>query len=155
MRIVAADPGGTTGVAVYDSAVGQESFQSFELPTWEAVHALDRMLDRLHTPLAEWVDLLVCESFIISEGTLKKTRAGSYAALESIGALRYLAQKHIIPFELQEPVAKGIATTERLKILGWHRPSKGGHQNDAARHLLVAAIRYKVIDPKMFLEADR
>ena len=146
MKIIAVDPGGTTGVAAWNSDTG--AFDSLELPTLDAVREVEW---RMTWP--QPIDLVVVEAFVISQSTVKKTRAGSHAAIESIGALRYIAWKHQIEFDdTQKAEQKKFATAARLKKLGWYRPSPGGHQNDAARHLLVAAVRRGLIDPAQFLE---
>jgi hypothetical protein len=77
------------------------------------------------------------------------------AAIESIGALRYLCLYYGVEFDaLQKPSEKGFASAAKLKKMGWYRPSKGGHQNDAARHLLIACVRRQLIDASIFLEEE-
>lgn len=140
MRIVAVDPGLTSGVAVYGTE--SRSFLSMELPTHAAISEVERFL-YLGT------GLVVCESWTPRPGV----RTFQPEALESIGALRYLCRKLRTEFQLQSPAeAKSFATNKKLKTLGWRRPSEGGHADDAARHLLVAAVRVDAIDPAIFLE---
>lgn len=150
MRIIAVDPGGTTGIARYDmdEELGVPVFTSFELPTMAALDAVRQTLETVK------VDLLVCELFIIGTGTTRKTRAGSYAAIHSVGALMYLAHWYGVPFDGQAPTEKEFADNAKLAKLGWRRPSKGGHADDAARHLLVAAVKNRVIPASLFLEEE-
>lgn len=144
MRIIALDPGKVSGVAEY----GLRHFWSDELPTWEAVEYVDHHLSSGATPP---VDLIVCEAFVISARTLRGTR--QYDALESIGALRYLAGRAGTAFRLITAAAsKNFATDAKLKKLGWYDPSPGGHKNDAARVLLTAAVDVGVIDAARLLE---
>ena len=143
MKLVAVDPGKMTGIAELDQ---EGHFWSEEEPTWLAVEYLHDQLRRFG---GSSVALLVCEAYVISARTLKATR--QYEALESIGALRYLAGRADVPFKLVTPAAsKRLATDDKLRHLGWYDPSRGGHKNDAARVLLVAALEHGWIDPKEF-----
>ena len=153
MRLLAIDPGGTTGMARYDSDGKQDPpFASFELSAMEAIETVNTIVsspDRATVP-----DLVICEAFIISGQTLKKTRKGPNETIETIGAVRYLCFRWDVPFKLQAPFQRDWATNARLAKMGWRNPTPGGHCDDAARHLLVAAVTYGLIDPAIFLEED-
>ena len=146
MRIVAVDPGGMCGLAEYVS--GANAFASWELPYLQAVQAVEATAH-------DWlgIDLLVVERFDISPSTLKKNMEGPMMTLDVIGGLRYVAYKERIKFEPQPQSARDVATPARLKKLGWYKPSKGGHRNSAASHLLAAALRHGVLDPKELVNA--
>lgn len=141
-QILAVDPGKMTGLAwaTFDPALGVTSFKSWERETWPAV-------DYAAYLIAEGnLDLVVCEAYTITPATLKKTR--QYEPLETIGALRYLCRLHRVDFMLQFASAvKPMATNARLASMGWRSPSIGGHADDAARHLLVAAVQLRLVDP--------
>lgn len=141
MLIVAVDPGGTTGVARIDTE-RPDSFASFEQPPLEAIQTVELLLPGM--------SLLVIEDFRISGQTVKKTR--QYDALWSIGALRYLAWRQGVDVDMRLPSEREFATNARLKEVGWRNPSKGGHRDDAARHLFVTLIRRGDIDAARFLE---
>jgi len=127
-------------------------FVSWEQPTWDAVADVHGMLTAPHGAV---IDLIVVENFIISASTLRKTRAGTHATIESIGALRYLARTYGVEFDdSQTAVEKKFSTAAKLKALGWYKASPGGHQNDAARHLLIATVRRGLIDPATFLTEE-
>jgi hypothetical protein len=84
----------------------------------------------------QMVDVVVCEDYIITQRTIKLSRQNM--SLESIGVLRWLCSAWMIRFVLQTPSeGKGFGTDEKLKRLGWYRPTPGGHANDATRHLLT------------------
>jgi len=147
MRLLTFDPGGTTGIARYDSAENQRYFVSFELPTFAALDAIYELLSSESPP-----DLVVGERFIIGQGTVKKTRAGSYAALHSFGAVEYLCHRFNVDFDSQTPSERKFADNAKLKLLGWRNPTPGGHCDDAARHMLVACVKRGLVDPAIFLE---
>lgn len=132
MRIIAVDPGGTAGVAfgAFHEGVPPD-VTLFEMTPHEALFYVGDSLP---------VDLVVCESFIPRPGV----RTWQPDALEMIGALRYLCRVAGVRFELQSPAsAKRLATNARLDALGWRHRTPGGHADDAARHLLVAAMRHR------------
>jgi hypothetical protein len=146
-RIIAVDPGGTTGIAttVFDGDGGWSGFSSRE-----EIHLSGAL---------NWVDLLlthkvanhelVVERFTITPATARMS--AQYDALYIIGALMYLAHETQVKMTLQPPAgAKRVATNARLEQLGWRNPTKGGHADDAARHLLVRALKLNLIDLKEF-----
>ena len=129
MRILAIDPGGTTGWALADEdhldLVTSGQAAQFEFCQMAEEHAAGSF----RAP----VDVIVCESYTVTPATIKLTR--EYAALEIIGTLRYLAQRDKRKFKLQTPAAaKRFMTDARLRNLGWWQPGKD-HARDALRHL--------------------
>jgi hypothetical protein len=124
---LAVDPGGTTGLAwivegIFDSGQltgGRKAFvQYFE---W-AMHM---------NPT-----LVICEDFIISNQTAKKTPQPDPWRI--LGFLELWCELMHVDFRSYTPSeAKGFSTDAKLKHLGWYKPGKG-HANDAARHLLLA-----------------
>ena len=126
MRILAVDPGGTTGWVTYDTDT--EEFQSGQ----EA----DRLV--FCSMVKEWVDrgvgLIVVEDFRITIQTAKKSQQPD--ALKIIGAIDYIAAGSA-QVVLQTPGdAKRFATDDRLKKAGMWTPGRK-HANDAARHLFL------------------
>lgn len=126
MRILAVDPGGTTGWVYYDTYT--EEFQSGQ----EA----DRLV--FCFMVKEWVDrdvvLIVVEDFRITIQTAKKSQQPD--ALKIIGAIDYIAAGSA-QVVLQTPGdAKRFATDDRLKKAGMWTPGRR-HANDAARHLFL------------------
>jgi len=147
VRVLALDPGGTTGLAQgWWHADGALDFTSWELETLEALAAVEQFASAPRgSPRA-----VVCESWTPRPGI----RTFQPEALESIGAARYLCWQYHVPFTLQSPAdAKRFATNAKLKILGWRNPSPGGHADDAARHLMVYAVQHGLVDPAVFLPA--
>ena len=109
-----------------------DSVRFGELPHME-------MIDWTHSVLADNqpINRLIVESYTITARTLKLTRQPW--SLEQIGALRWLAHQYRVPFILQSPAgAKGFATDEKLKAVGWWPSSD--HARDAARHLMLNLV---------------
>lgn len=137
-RIIAVDPGGTTGLATalfHDGRGEVSGFKSFEeTDPMDAVHWVHQTM--IHGPLK--VEL-VAERYTITPRTTRLSR--QYDALYVIGGLMYVAHILHVPFTLQTPAdAKNFASNAKLEAIGWRRPTKGGHADDAARHLLKRAV---------------
>lgn len=128
VKFLAVDPGKVSGWAAWDH-------QGFVSGEFECQELLDFAWSMISGPFPP--DLVVCESFIITAQTLKKTRGENWS-LESVGALRWMCRQHQVSFKLQSPAdAKSFVNNDRLKAVGWYKPGLG-HDNDAARHLLKA-----------------
>ena len=142
--LVAIDPGGTYGVAIARIDVTLVDVEATEMPPYEALSFVDEALS-LRT------ERVFCESFIPRPGI----RTNQPEALEGIGALRYICAGHDIPFELQSPAdAKRFSTNDKLKRLGWYKPTRGGHANDALRHLLLGAVRHGMIGAEEYTKPE-
>jgi hypothetical protein len=136
---IALDPGGTTGVAsCWYNGVDVANRYVAELPPHDACTFVWESL-RLHGNGVHEVSV-VAERFTIGPQTMKMSR--QHDALEVIGAVRWMTQRHHAPFELQDPAtAKRMVSNVSLKEAGfWSRGSKG-HGHDAARHLLVLLVK--------------
>ena len=129
---IAVDPGGTTGVAMTGNG---QTVATWELSPMEAVELVEDFIDEN--------SVVVCESFTPRPGV----RTWQPDAVEVIGALRYLCFKRGLELVLQSPAAaKRFGTDDKLKRIGWYKPTRGGHSNDAVRHLLIAMVRNGDID---------
>lgn len=133
------DPGKTTGYAILNikhgefETTGQKEQQEF-------CTLAESWLERFASST-----LVVCESFIITMATAKNSQAPW--SLEIIGAVRYLCGKYDADFELQSPAdAKRFSTNDKLKAIGWYTPAMR-HQNDAVRHILLAAAKKGIVSP--------
>ena len=124
MNIIAVDPGKTCGMFELTDA----TFAHSELEPYDLV----RMLDLSETP---WITLVV-ERY--TQQSLKLTP--QYDALETIGALRYVARRNNWMFTLQSRSQKSRVRDDALRELGWHKPGMS-HANDAARHALIFLAR--------------
>lgn len=136
--ILAVDPGKTTGWALSDTGYfesGQDDFDTFVARTLEWF-------------VTETVKDVVVERYTVTAETLRKSRQTD--ALEVIGWLRGHASLRDVSFTLQAPGdAKRFSTDARLEELGWlRRPlAAWDHANDGARHLLLYAVKNRLMEP--------
>lgn len=146
MKILAIDPGHTTGIAYKDFSEDADFFTppftmmpvGFDTCAYEIACLFENV--------SAWPDLVICEKFQITGLTARKTTGGSNEAIELIGVARYLTKKWNIPFEEQRPAdAMSFVTDDKLKRIGWYKPGLD-HARDAMRHLLLAACRYDKVD---------
>lgn len=132
-RVVAIDPGKTTGFAVWPDIKADQDPDTLNFGR------------RLEAWLSAWngPTVVVVERFIINVNTVGHSQAPW--SLELIGVARYLAFKHHCEFVLQSPSdAKKFMSNERLKKLGWYFPGKV-HANDALRHLGLYVFTHKLM----------
>lgn len=149
--ILAVDPGKATGWAMWmTSPETGETYASGEEPL---PVVLNWAHDILATPgSAPYVEI-VCEAYIVTRETIKKSR--QYEPLEGIGALRHLADRYSVPFTLQTPAAgKKFGTNSKLKAMEFWHVGGAGHANDAGRHMLLYLTSKGYIDPAVFVEGD-
>ena len=130
MRLLALDPGLTTGVAEWHGGI----FTSWEEPDpMDCLMKLDTLVHRM--------DEVVCENFVPRPGV----RSWQPDALHIIGTVRYFCHRERVPLSLPMPSGKTFATDSRLKLAGMYVPGKG-HANDAARHLLKRLVRLREVN---------
>jgi hypothetical protein len=141
LKLIAVDPGNVCGMASAEFEDGAaEDFQSWESEPYDAVRAIEiASIDPI---------TVVYETFT--------PRPGVYTwqpdALYTIGAILYLSRKYGFGTGGQSPGdAKKFATNDKLAKLGWRSPSTGGHRDDAARHLLLGAVKMNVINLEVLL----
>jgi hypothetical protein len=124
------------------STLNGDTPETFELSPFDAV---DLVQSRI---AAGTVDLVVCENFTPRVGI----RTWEPDALKTIGALEFVCHAANRPFELQMPAdAKRFVTNEKLAKLGWRAPSKGGHADDALRHLVLALVKHDYLNTEVLL----
>lgn len=128
--VVAVDPGGDTGYAIYMDG----NFSSGET---SEPYGILRLIDSI---VAEGRPVqLVVENYTITSRTARLSPQPE--ALKLIGALEAAAERLGLAFQGSQLGTKTFATDEKLRVLGWFRPTDGGHANDAARHLLTWMVK--------------
>ncbi len=143
--ILAIDPGLITGWATWNS-VAKDGFDSgmvegrFKFYQWfyglmSAAYGNSTSFQNRYYPSA-----IVMEKFTITLATAKKSP--QLDPLYIIGHIEAIAERDGITFATQTPAqAMSFATNEKLKAVGWYKPG-AGHDNDAARHLMLWLIKH-------------
>lgn len=141
--VIAIDPGKVTGWARWVDG----TFDSGQEDLLDVMDWVNEIL------LAGVRPLLVCEDFIITASTAQKSRQTD--PLDGIGMMKWFAHSYEAELLMQPPVAaKKFSDDQKLKALDWYEPTKGGHANDAARHLLLALTKRKWIDLRPLLTPE-
>ena len=133
-HVLAIDPGLKTGIAVCDNI----GIQTMQLDVEEFYRLI-----RSYGYMNRWrpLDAIVCEAYIISPDTLKKSR--QHWSLELIGLTRYEAYLAGVNFKLQQAsAAKKFVTNDLLKLYGLYVPGQD-HANDALRHLVLYLVQQR------------
>ncbi len=134
MKVFAVDPGKVTGYAVWIDGI---LMGSGELPHYEFLALAEKTVPTCTA--------VACEDYRVTPATLKKT--WQPWSLYQIGTLDYWCRASGVEFALATPAeAKGFATDERLRALGWWFPGVG-HARDAGRHLLLYLVRVGALSP--------
>lgn len=143
--IFAYDPGLVTGWACLEPATA-----AFANGQTNGRHEFERQFEQ--TIATGGTVEVVGEKFTITARTTKLTQ--QVDAMFINGYVDGLAAKLGFRFTLQTPAqAKSFATDDKLKALGWHRPTPGGHANDATRHLLTyVATNQRILAGKPLLD---
>ena len=118
LRVLALDPGGTTGWCFL--AEGEMAGGSFIL--WEGIAKLIKR----YNP-----NVILYETFILRAGAAKRLIGNSFPAAQVIGVIRYLSAEYNIPCYSQSPSMRTGIVLKPLKEFD-------RHARDAAKH----GIRY-------------
>lgn len=133
MHIVSLDPGGTTGVAVWNAEyphqiyTGNINGANHHLGLWEQ--------------LCETApDIVVCERFNYQRRAMDKGVSLEIVSREYIGVAHLWCQYYKRRFELQQPAQRMFWSDSKLKDL-YFWDKKSPHERDAVRHLLAFLLR--------------
>ena len=136
MLFISLDPGTATGWATYEDGI----------LSLDVISSKFESVARVEGIVSERTDVqLVLESFIPRQGVTFIP-----GSLHIIGSVSYLAWKYGLPdVILQSPGdAKGPFPDAVLKRWGapwWHRSD---HARDAARHMAVALVKRRLVNPR-------
>jgi hypothetical protein len=146
-RVIALDPGGTTGWAMYSAERMEDPIANvFEYynEQWtqgqlgpEPHHAeLLHLMEMMHVESYR----VVCESFEFRGGAAKVRDNLNLDAKEYIGVVKLFAQERKVPTRFQTAaMGKGFITDDKIKRAGlWHPGWR--HAMDAQRHLLYYLV---------------
>lgn len=149
-RLIAVDPGGTTGLVVVQSDLTVEV--SLEIADWYDVPKYVEDTYLSHEEAGIEPPLVVCERFYITGQTHKK--APQEEPKDIIGALKYLHLKYTgLPLPLQSPSdAKSFSTNDKLHKVGFWHKGGAGHANDAFRHALLYLFKNQMVSARVLLD---
>lgn len=141
MRVLALDPGGTTGWAYYDSEEDNEGSAGSEWQRGHLVgnphhHALWELLCTMQP------EVLIYERFMYQRRELDKGVSLNTDAHEYIGICKlFIGVGNLVPCTLveQSPHQRKIWTDDKLKALGLWIPGLS-HAMDATRHLFYYLV---------------
>ena len=137
MRVLAVDPGGTTGWVIWSDEVSLQADGS-HIELW-GEDEFETFIDLLDDEPCSELDAILAERYTITPNTIKKSR--QYEALELIGVLRAEAYRRNIPFVLQQQNPP-FCTDAKLRVCGLYVP--GDHGRSAARQLLLYLCRENI-----------
>lgn len=129
-RMLALDPGGTTGVAIFDYEQDSQPVMVMNDQIPGSLEGfIEWYLDR--KPKYQW-DHIVCEDF-----TLRlNVKFPDLSPVYIIGALNGIEWYSVHTLTMQQPTMKPLCDDDRLKKMGLHTPGFG-HANDAVRHAII------------------
>lgn len=135
--VVALDPGGTTGYAVWH---GGQSFYHGQMGPDEHHHDLWNYLAKLKTAGGDEDLTIVCESFEFRQNRQRDNI--ELISKEYIGVVKLFRESYHTPVVFQTAaLGKGFITDEKLKAMGIWKVTMGErHARDAYRHLYFYLI---------------
>lgn len=145
--VIGVDPGGMTGLAYMHQASGsgdilKREFHAVELSPMHSVdYVEDLLLMYLHSDI-----VIAVETYTVTSNTVRHAR--QYDALEIIGAIKHLVHRNNRPtlkLVMQQPVTRKVVSNDVLKQLGFYENSKDKHMVDAAKHMVIAAVKEGII----------
>jgi hypothetical protein len=128
MRLVAFDPGGTTGICTWQDGVwslSQIGPGPHYLGLWDRLHLLRP-------------DTIICESFEFRQS--KQRDNINLISREYIGVVRLFGILYDTPVVFQTAsAAKSFVSDEKLKVMGLYEVGQR-HANDATRHMVLYLV---------------
>lgn len=144
--LLAIDPGLATGMSLFDITDPMEPI----LIEYQEMSLLDFYV-RIPQIFGEYGENLqvVCEDFLITMATAKKTQAPW--SLNLIGVLQYFCWKYNVEMTMQKPTERMFADNDKIKALGFKFKKGAGHVTESVRHAIVWMVRREKNLPKKFL----
>lgn len=128
MLVLALDPGETTGYVIAEAdGTDYDIKLSGQFPNWQMFEILIRQ-HILHLS-----DVIVYEAFHLSPQIAKFKAWSTLPTVETIGVLKYLAQKHVV----RQLVAQPASAKELVSLPRYIAGVSGPHARDALRHLIA------------------
>ncbi len=150
MKVVALDPGGTTGWAVYCDEVAERDAKRAHSPQLflPGFYCGEFRKSNHHEELFDWLAFehthdttVVCESFEFRQNRQRDNI--NLMSKEYIGVTKLFGQTHAVPVVFQTAaLGKGFVTDQKLKAMSLWSPGNK-HAMDAMRHLVYFLINKK------------
>lgn len=144
MKVIALDPGGTTGWCTYENQEIVNPDGETEVYDERWVHGHlgpeehhGQLYDFLGMQHSQQETYVVCESFEFRQ----KARTGLVlVSLEYIGVTKLFVRERRLQLKMQTAaMGKGFVTDEKLRKMGLYQPG-WKHANDATRHLVYYLV---------------
>jgi len=125
MLVLALDPGETTGYVIAEvDGINYDIKLSGQFPNWQL----------LETLIVNWItDVIVYEAFHLSPQIAKFKAWSTLPTVETIGVLKYLAQKYAV----RQLVAQPASAKEVVSLPRYIAGVSGPHARDALKHLIA------------------
>lgn len=139
--IIAVDPGGTTGVAVF--GLTETTVEYIEHYQWgDPDHVWMKIRDLVQRWQAKHDTVLVVEQFDKRPGIINPDFTPKYINRDitnNITGVEIVWQIPSVAMNLVRPPGKRHKGADQLKRFGWYKTTET-HANDAARHAIVYAV---------------
>jgi len=127
IRVLALDPGETTGIAYFEGPT-LKIYQQIKEPTVELAASHLKDVIELYKP-----DIVVMEDYRVYSWKTKDHAWNSLHTSRLIGAVEYVCFERRVPLWKQmAQMPKGFCTDDKLRALGYYVGGK--HARDAVRH---------------------
>ncbi len=134
-RILALDPGVTTGFSLYDQA------NPIDGRSWQQLCTHDGFIGELNEV---WPNIIVMETFVHTHRT-----GVDYTPVEFIGLTKWFCERRSVVLIEQTPAyGKAFFDNDKLKRLGVYVPNKP-HAMDASRHLYQFMMKSGIFDMRL------
>jgi len=132
MLVLALDPGETTGYVIAEvDGINYDIKLSGQFPNWQ----------QLETLVVNWItNAIVYEAFHLSPQIAKFKAWSTLPTVETIGVLKYLAQK----YSVRQLVAQPPSSKELVSLPRYIAGVSGPHARDALKHLIAYLRRRNV-----------
>jgi len=136
MRLLAIDPGETTGIALFLNIQPVNQFELKPRQVSGVIEPVASLADQIASTLNRYreIDVIILEDYRVYKWRAKQHTWSDLHTPRLIGAIEYIASKEKIPI-IKQPahVAKQFCTDDKLKHWGMYI-SGLKHARDAVRH---------------------
>lgn len=146
--VMALDPGGTTGWALFNPLLPH--VLCGQLSGNHHLNLFSYLQETVEPPTVLRESVIVCESFQFRQFTGFDKSKVQLDSVEYIGVVKLFSQQFGVPVQFQTAsLAKHFVSDEKLRRMDWYKPTAGlVHARDALRHIIYyLVVTKKVRDP--------